>query len=68
MSTTPLVLYLIEAASLLGMPPARLYELTRSRAQARMTNPIPCFKVGKRVAFTRTGLEEWVRKLQGGAR
>jgi predicted DNA-binding transcriptional regulator AlpA len=68
MSTQPLVLYLIEAASLLGMTPARLYELTRSRAQARQDNPIPFFKIGRRVAFTRTGLEAWILKLQEGAR
>jgi predicted DNA-binding transcriptional regulator AlpA len=66
--STALVLYLPQAAELLGMPPARLYELTRSRAQARMANPIPFFKLGRRVAFTRSGLEAWILRLQGGAR
>jgi predicted DNA-binding transcriptional regulator AlpA len=64
----PLVLYLTQAASLLGMPEARLYDLTRSRAQARQEHPIPFFKLGKRVAFTRSGLEAWILKLQNGGR
>jgi Helix-turn-helix domain len=67
-STTPLVLYLLEAAELLGMPPARLYSLTRRRAQARQDNPLPFFYIGRRVAFTRAALEAWVLKLQEGAR
>jgi predicted DNA-binding transcriptional regulator AlpA len=68
-STQPLVLYLFQAAELLGMPESRLYDMTRSRAQARMAHPIPFFKLGKRVAFTKSGLEAWIEKLQkGGAR
>jgi predicted DNA-binding transcriptional regulator AlpA len=68
-STTALVLYLPQAAELLNMPEARLYELTRSRASARMDHPIPFFRIGRRVAFTRAALEAWVMKLQNaGAR
>jgi predicted DNA-binding transcriptional regulator AlpA len=66
MSTPPLVLYLAQAASLLGMPESRLYELTRGRAQRRGEPPIPFFKIGRRVAFTRAGLEAWILKLQNG--
>lgn len=66
MSTQPLVVYLPQAAELLGMPPERLYELTRHRAQVRMPHPIPFFKLGKRIAFTRAGLEAWILKLQNG--
>jgi predicted DNA-binding transcriptional regulator AlpA len=65
---TALVLYLPQAAELLGMSPARLYELTRGRAQARQDHPIPFFRIGRRVAFTRASLEAWIVKLQGGAR
>jgi hypothetical protein len=69
MSTQPLVLYLPQAAELLNMPEKRLYELTRHRASARMAHPIPFFRIGRRVAFTRPALEAWVMKLQnGGAR
>ena len=68
--TTVLFLYLPQAAELLGMPPKRLYELTRNRAQARMDHPIPFFKLGRRVAFTRPALEGWIQTLQenGGRR
>jgi predicted DNA-binding transcriptional regulator AlpA len=65
-STTPLLLYLSQAAALLGMSESRLYSLTRARAQSRMANPIPHFKIGRRIAFTRSGLEEWICKLQLG--
>jgi Helix-turn-helix domain len=64
----PLLLYLKQAAALLDMPPARLYELTRSRAQARQANPIPFFRIGRRVAFTRPALETWIVTLQKGGR
>jgi predicted DNA-binding transcriptional regulator AlpA len=65
----PLVLYIPQAAQLLDMPEKRLYELTRHRASARMAHPIPFFRIGRRVAFTRAALETWILKLQnGGAR
>jgi predicted DNA-binding transcriptional regulator AlpA len=66
----PLILYLTQASSLLGMTPQRLYELTRNRAQARQTHPIPFFRIGRRVAFTRPALESWIVTLQqnGGSR
>ena len=66
MSTQPLVLYLPQAAELLNMPEKRLYELTRHRASMRMAHPIPFFRIGRRVAFTRAGLEAWILKLQSG--
>jgi hypothetical protein len=62
----PIVLYLTQAANLLDMPEKRLYELTRHRASARMAHPIPFFRIGRRVAFTRPALEAWVLKLQNG--
>jgi hypothetical protein len=62
----PLVLYIPQAAQLLDMPEKRLYELTRHRATARMAHPIPFFRIGRRVAFTRPALEAWVLKLQSG--
>jgi predicted DNA-binding transcriptional regulator AlpA len=65
----PIVIYIDGAAQLLGMPKARLYELTRHRAAARQDHPIPFFRIGRRVAFTRPALEAWILKLQnGGAR
>jgi predicted DNA-binding transcriptional regulator AlpA len=65
----PIVLYLSQASQLLGMPEKRLYELTRRRASMRMSHPIPFFRIGRRVAFTRAALEAWILALQnGGAR
>jgi predicted DNA-binding transcriptional regulator AlpA len=60
----PIVLYLAQAAELLGMPEKRLYELTRGRSQARMSHPLPYFRIGRRVAFTRAALEAWIISLQ----
>ena len=62
----PIVLYLPQAAALLDMPEKRLYELLRHRAQVRMAHPIPFFRIGRRVAFTRPALEGWILKLQNG--
>ena len=68
-TTTPIVLHLAEAAALLGMPAKRLYSLTRRRAQMRMgESKIPFFRLGKRIVFTRAALENWIAKLQEGAR
>ena len=64
MSDQPIVLYLSQAAALLDMPPGRLYELTRQRGRTRLAHPVPFFKLGRRLAFTRAALEEWVLKLQ----
>jgi excisionase family DNA binding protein len=62
----PIVLYLTQAAELLGMPSKQLYELTRRRAQVRMAQPIPFFRIGRRVTFTRAALEAWIQALQSG--
>jgi len=69
-TTVPLILFLSQAAEVLGMSEPQLYELTRSRAQKRMAIPLPHFFVGRRLGFTRAALEAWVAKLQqnGGAK
>jgi excisionase family DNA binding protein len=65
-----LVLSLVEAASLLGVTPSTLYELTRSRARARQRTPIPHLRLGKRICFRRESLEKWIAQLEaeGGVR
>jgi excisionase family DNA binding protein len=57
----PLLLSLAEAAELLGLKPSNLYELTRSRSRARQIHPIPFCRLGKRIAFRRESLEQWIR-------
>jgi excisionase family DNA binding protein len=62
-----LVLSLAEAADLLGIKPNNLYELTRSRSRARSKHPIPYLRLGKRIAFRRESLEQWIAKLESEA-
>lgn len=61
----PLVISISEAASLLGLSKQQLYELTRERSRARSTHPIPFLRLGKRIAFRRESLEQWIAKLEG---
>ena len=65
MSNQPkLLLSLSEAAELLGLKPTNLYELTRSRSRVRQVHPIPHLRLGKRIAFRRESLEQWVAALE----
>jgi excisionase family DNA binding protein len=59
-----LLLSLSEAAELLGLKPSNLYELTRSRSRIRQAHPIPYCRLGKRIAFRRESLEQWISKLE----
>lgn len=61
----PLLLTLAQAAELLGLKPTNLYELTRSRSRVRQSHPIPFCRLGKRIAFRRESLEQWIVKLEG---
>jgi len=55
-----LVLSISEAASLLGLTTKQLYELTRERSRLRKSVPIPFLRLGKRLAFRRESLEQWL--------
>jgi len=65
-STQPLLLSISEAASLLGLNTQQLYQLTRRRSRVRHSNPIPCVKLGKRLAFRKESLERWIAELETG--
>jgi predicted DNA-binding transcriptional regulator AlpA len=60
----PLLLNLFQAAELLGLKPQNLYELTRSRSRVRQAHPIPFCRLGKRIAFRRESLEQWITRLE----
>jgi excisionase family DNA binding protein len=60
----PLVISISEAASLLGLTKEQLYELTRERSRVRSAHPIPFLRLGKRIAFRRESLEQWINKLE----
>jgi excisionase family DNA binding protein len=60
----PLLLNLFQAAELLGLKPQTLYELTRSRSRVRQAHPIPFCRLGKRIAFRRESLEQWITRLE----
>ena len=63
-SQTKLLLNLTEAARLLGLCPSSLYELTRNRARVRQRIPIPTVRIGRRLAFRRESLENWIAQLE----
>jgi predicted DNA-binding transcriptional regulator AlpA len=63
----PLLLNLSQAATLLGLTKPQLYELCRSRSRLRQTLPLPCVKLGKRLAFRRESLERWIEQLESTA-
>ena len=66
MSNQPkLLLSFSEAAELLGLKPHQLYQLTRNRSRAKQIHPIPVCRLGKRIAFRREALEQWILKLEG---
>lgn len=60
----PLVLSLSQAAELLGIKPQNLYELTRTRSQVRQKVRLPFLRLGKRLAFRRESLEQWISQLE----
>lgn len=65
MSNQPkLLLSLSEAAELLGLKTAALYQLTRTRSLVRQAHPIPFLRLGKRIAFRRESLEQWISALE----
>jgi excisionase family DNA binding protein len=65
-STQPkLLLSISEAAELLGLSTSSLYQLTRNRSRIRQAHPIPCLRLGKRIAFRRESLENWISRLEG---
>jgi excisionase family DNA binding protein len=67
-SQPKLLLSLTEAAELLGLKPSNLYELTRTRSRVRQAHPIPLCRLGKRIAFRRESLEQWIAALESEAR
>lgn len=67
MSSQPLLLNITQAAELLGLTKPQLYELCRSRSLVRQAVPLPCVKLGKRLAFRRESLERWIEQLESTA-
>ena len=64
MSEPKLLISFSEAAELLGLKPHQLYQLTRNRSRVRQAHPIPICRLGKRIAFRRESLEQWISKLE----
>ena len=64
----PLVISISEAASLLGLTKNQLYEICRTRSRVRQARPIPFLRLGKRLAFRKESLEQWVAELETAVR
>lgn len=68
-STANTVLTLADAAAFLRVSTSTLYNLTRTRSQARREHKIPVLKVGRELRFRRAELEQWLAtQIAGGAR
>ena len=59
------ILTLDDVAEILKMKRNAVYEMTRSRSQARQDHPIPFIKVAGNVRFLRSDVEAWLQKLAG---
>ena len=53
-----------DAAELLRLSPAQIYELSRNRSRSRHAHPIPVCRVGKRLRFRRSALLTWLSALE----
>jgi len=53
-----------EAAAYLRISTSQLYDLTRSRANARMKHPIPVLRFSKQLRFRRSSLDRWMEALE----
>jgi len=53
-----------QAAVLLGLTKAQLYELMRTRSRRRQIIPIPFVRLGKRKMFRASSLDEWVSQME----
>jgi len=67
-SNQPILISISEAASLLGLTKQQLYQLTRERSRVRQAQAIPVVRLGKRLAFRRESLVEWVASLEKAVR
>jgi predicted DNA-binding transcriptional regulator AlpA len=57
-----------EAALLLKLSKAQLYELTRTRSRCRQLVPLPVVRIGKRKMFRASSLNEWINQLEQQSR
>jgi excisionase family DNA binding protein len=59
------IMTVAEAAAYLRCSVSSLYDLTRSRANARMKHPIPTIRLGtKSLRFRRSSLDAWLSELE----
>jgi Helix-turn-helix domain len=57
-----------DAAGLLKLTRAQMYELTRNRSRCRQIVPLPVIRLGKRKMFRSAALHEWILKLESGSK
>jgi excisionase family DNA binding protein len=57
------VLTIEQVAAWLKMSRRQVYEMTRSRGQARMDDPIPMLRINGNVRFRRVDVDAWLSRL-----
>jgi excisionase family DNA binding protein len=60
---TDTLLTVDETAKLLKLPRSTVYELTRTRGQENAL-PLPAFKVGRRLRFSKAAIINWLTQLE----
>lgn len=62
------ILTIEQVAAWLQMSRRQVYEMTRSRGQARIDDPIPVLRINGNVRFRRVDVELWLARLAKGGR
>lgn len=67
-TTVPSDIWTIDdVGAYLRMTRRQVYEMTRSRGQARMTDPLPVLRINGAIRFRRADVEAWLARLAKGA-
>jgi predicted DNA-binding transcriptional regulator AlpA len=57
------ILTIDDLASWLKMSCSQIYNMCRSRAGARMVNPLPTLKLNGNLRFRKSDIEQWLAKV-----
>jgi len=57
------ILTIDELAAILKMTRSQVYSLTRARAKARLSHPLPVLRINGNVRFRRSDIERWLERV-----
>lgn len=62
------ILTVEDLASWLKFSKGQVYDLTRSRAKARHSYPVPTLRINGNLRFLKSDIEKWLRQLSDAGR